>query len=136
MMREVSSYFAPVSKQMHLGLQHVANIKDKEKNSRDKEIMEAKIEARKVEKKASSARVLAKYNRANELRKSGRQAITVDDPVKWYIDEIICDELVEEESDEPMVKKTRKQFSRPKNWAVIAEFYGQWGKNRTMKSFA
>ena len=35
-----------------------------------------------------------------------------------------------------MVTKTRTQFSRPKNWAVIAEYYGQWGKNRTMKSFA
>ena len=35
-----------------------------------------------------------------------------------------------------MVKKTRTQFSRPKKWAVIAEYCGQWGKIRTMKSFA
>ena len=49
MMRDVSYYFAPVSEQMHLGLQHVANRKKKEKNSRDKEKMEAEIEAKRKE---------------------------------------------------------------------------------------
>jgi hypothetical protein len=92
--------------------------------------------ARREEKKASNARVLAEYHRSNELRGSGQHAVDVDDPGKWYIDEIICDELVEKESDEPMVKKTRKQFSRRKNWALIAEYYGQCGKKRTMNSFA
>ena len=73
-MRNVSSYFAPVSKQMHLGLQHVANMKEKEENLREKEKLEAKNEVKRKEKKASNSIILAKYHRRNELRQIGRHA--------------------------------------------------------------
>ena len=118
-MRNVSSYFAPVSKEMHLGLQHETNLKEKEKNLPDKEKKEAKKEAKRKERKAIHARILAKYHRSNELRKSGRDAVTYDDPVKWYIDEIICDELVEEEDENRGVQEyIKRQLRTSDSWTM------------------
>ena len=38
--------------------------------------------------------------------------------------------------EEPQrVQKKRNQYARPKNWETIAEYYGQWGKNSTIRAF-
>ena len=61
-----------------------------------------------------------------------------------FIPEVLVDPniaMIEEfdiagEDDEAIQKPPRrKQLNRPKNWEVIAEFYGQWGKRAAMRQF-
>ena len=71
-------------------MQHVSNL-------REKEIKRAKDAVRMKKGKEKNAIILAEHARKNVLRRSGRQAIDVTDPVRFAIDEIICDELIEEQ---------------------------------------
>ena len=54
------------------------------------------------EEKEKNGKFSTKHARSNELRSSGRQAIDVTSPVRFDIDEIISDELI----DERLVKES------------------------------
>ena len=54
------------------------------------------------------------------------------DPETAAIDDITLD-MIDEEPQR--VQKKRNQYARPKNWETIAEYYGQWGKNSTIRAF-
>ena len=86
--------------------------------------------------KAKSIRIREGYARANELRKNKpiEEALIPEvfvDPNIAMIEELD----IAGEDDEAIQKPRRKQLNRPKNWEVIAEFYGQWGERAAMRLF-
>ena len=114
---------------MHVSLSNVENVRDKEK-------MKVVAAAKEASEKVKRAKILQSYNRSNQLRKQkrleDRQHAREIDPVAAAIDDITLD-IIDEEPHR--VHKKRNQFTRPRNWEIIAEHYGQWGKNNTMKAF-
>ena len=127
-MKKVSTFFSVVSKEMHAARSIVSNLIDDERAA-------ARREAKAKADKAKSDRILEANARYNEIRKRKREeakaAGLLVDPVLDAIDNIFLDVAEPEVAD----KKVRVQFSRPKNWAVIAEFYGQWEKSKTLMVF-
>ena len=128
MMKKVSTIFPVVSKEMHAARSLVSNLIDDERAA-------ARKEAKAKADKAKSERILEENARYNEIRKRKRDeakaAGLLVDPVLDAIDNI----FLEVAEPEIVDKKVRVQFSRPKNWTVIAEFYGQWGKSKTLMAF-
>jgi hypothetical protein len=129
MMRDVSSYFKSVSKEMRPILMAVDELKEKEAR-------EAVAAEKVIVEKEKRARILAGYAKANAERKRKRieqaenQAV-VTDPNIAAIEEISL-----EDSDEPAGVQKRAFNARPLNWKVMAEFYVQWGKKKTKAAFS
>jgi hypothetical protein len=129
MLRNISSFFPAVSKDLHVTLLNVENVRDKEK-------MKSLAAAKEVAENLKRTKILENYDRNNQLRKQRRlkdrqNAIEID-PETVAIDDITFD-MIAEEPRAQQVK--RKQYARPKNWETIAEYYGQWGKNSTIRAF-
>ena len=88
-MRDISYFFTAVSKEMHLEPQHVSDLRDKERKI-------AKDAAEMKNDSEEHARILTKFTRSNKLKGIPCHAIDVTDPVRFSINEFICDELVED----------------------------------------
>ena len=129
MMRNVSSFFPAVSKDLHVSLSNVENVKERER-------MKVLAAAKEVSENVKRAKVLENYENSNQLKKQRRledsQNAREFDPETAAIDDITLD-MIDEEPQR--VQKKRNQYARPKNWETIAEYYGQWGKNSTIRAF-
>ena len=129
MLRKVSSFFDAVPKEMHVSLLNVENVKEKEKTK-------ALAAAKEVSENTKRAKLLENYNRSSQLRKQRRleesQNAREIDPGTAAVDDVTLD-MIDEELQR--VKRKRNQYARPKNWATIAEHYGQWGSNNTIRAF-
>ena len=126
MLRKVSSFFYAVSKEMHVSLLNVKNVKEKEKTK-------ALAAAKEVPENTRRAKLLENYSRSSQLRKQRRleesQNAREIDPRTAAIDDITLDMI-----DEEPQRVKRNQYARPKNWDTIAEHYGQWGKKNTVRA--
>lgn len=134
MMKNVNSYFKVVSKNMHAGLMVINEL-------REKETREARaLEKAKFEKE-KRARILEGYARSNAARKKRRldeaeqaenaEAAIAENPEVEAIEAVFL-----EEGDEAPPAKKRNFNARPLNWKIIAEYYGQWGKIKTVRAFS
>ena len=65
MMRKVSSFFPAVSKDLHVSLSNVENVKEKEK-------MKVLAAAKEVSENVKRAKILENYESSNQLRKQRR----------------------------------------------------------------
>ena len=128
-MRKVSSFFPAVSKDLHVSLSNVENVKEREK-------MKVLAAAKEVSENVKRAKILENYESSNQLRKQrrleDRQNAREFDPETAAIDDITLD-MIDEEPQR--VQKKRNQYARPKNWDIIADHYGHWGKNSTILAF-
>ena len=131
-MRSIGTYFKVVDADEHRIIEELRSLRErKRKEADDRTAADAA--------KAKSIRIREGYARANELRKNK----TIEEAL---IPQVLVDPniaMIENfdivgEDDEAVAaeqKPRRKQLYRPKNWEVIAEFYGQWGKRAAMKQF-
>ena len=87
-MIKVSSFFAAVSKDLHVSLSNVENVKEKEK-------MKVLAAANEVSENVKRAKILENYNSSNQLRKQRRledsQNAREFDPETAAIDVITLD---------------------------------------------
>ena len=87
-MIKVSSFFAAVSKDLHVSLSNVENVKEKEK-------MKVLAAAKEVSENVKRAKILENYNSSNQLRKQRRledsQNAREFDPETAAIDVITLD---------------------------------------------
>ena len=120
MMRKVSSFFPAVSKDLHVSLSNVENVKEKEK-------MKVLAAAKEVSENVKRAKILENYESSNQLRKQRRledsQNAREFDPETAAIDDITLNKIDEEPQ---RVQKKRSQYARPKNWETIAEYYERY----------
>ena len=65
MMRKVSSFFPAVSKDLHVSLSNVENVKEREK-------MKVLAAAKEVSENVKRAKILENYESSNQLRKQRR----------------------------------------------------------------
>ena len=88
MMIKVSSFFAAVSKDLHVSLSNVENVKEKEK-------MKVLAAAKEVSENVKRAKILENYDSSNQLRKQRRledsQNAREFDPETAAIDVITLD---------------------------------------------
>ena len=88
MMIKVSSFFAAVSKDLHVSLSNVKNVKEKEK-------MKVLAAAKEVSENVKRAKILENYDSSNQLRKQRRledsQNAREFDPETAAIDVITLD---------------------------------------------
>ena len=108
-MREVSSFFPAVSKELHVSLSNVENVKEMKK-------MKVLAAAKGVSENVKRAKILENYNSSNQLRKQrrleDRQNAREFDPETAAIDDITLD-MIDEEPQR--VQKKRNQYARPRN---------------------
>ena len=109
-MREVSSFFPAVSKELHVSLSNVENVKEIKK-------MKVLAAAKEVSENVKRAKILENYNSCNQLRTQRRledsQNAREFDPETAAIDDITLD-MIDEEPQR--VQKKRNQYARPRNW--------------------
>ena len=112
-------FFTAVSRELHAGVQIVANIKDDERMA---VLAVAKAAAA---EKGKSIKSRQRFQESNHLRKKraleknvvdGLEAIGEFDPVVAMIDNATLDIVYEERGD----MKKRQTFTRPNNWEIIA----------------
>ena len=108
-MRKVSSFFPAVSKELHVSLSNVENVKETKK-------MKVLAAAKEVSENVKKAKILENYNSSNQLRKQrrleGSQNAREFDPETAAIDDITLD-MIDEEPQR--VQKKRNQYARPRN---------------------
>ena len=109
LMRKVSSFFPAVSKELHVSLSNVENVKEIKK-------MKVLAAAKEVSENVKKAKILENYNSSNQLRKQrrleGSQNAREFDPETAAIDDITLD-MIDEEPQR--VQKKRNQYARPRN---------------------
>ena len=92
-MRKVSSFFPAVSKELHVSLSIVENVKEMKK-------MKVLAAAKGVSENVKRAKILENYNSCNQLRKQrrleDRQNAREFDPETAAIDDITLDMIDEE----------------------------------------
>ena len=131
MMKDVSSYFKVVSKEMRRAQMVISELREKE--TRD---------ARALEKlnfeKEKRARILEGYARSREARKQKRIHEAENrgaDAVVENREVAAIEAIFLEEGEEPAPSQKRVFHARPLNWQIVAEYYGQWGKVKTVRAF-
>ena len=94
-MRKVSSFFPAVSKELHVSLSNVENVKEMEK-------MKVLAAAKEVSENVKRAKILENYNSSNQLRKQRRledsQNAREFDPETAAIDDITFQKFRERSS--------------------------------------
>ena len=130
-MKDVSSYFKVVSKEMRRAQTVLSELR--EKKTRD---------ARAFEKlnfeKEKRARILEGYARRREARKQKRIHEAENrgaDAVVENREVAAIEAIFLEEGEEPAPSQKRVFHARPLNWQIVAEYYGQWGKVKTVRAF-
>ena len=127
MMKPMSNYYKVQSKKVYALMQEVEDEKYRETVMKKKELdaLDAEYVVDSIKQVGSIA--IAEYEDVIEKRSSNKRR---EDPVLETIEDICCDAA-------PAVINHNKWtlLERPKNWEIIAEYYGQWGKYKTIPAF-